>query len=120
MSVSGRSLLVVWLVLQLLLSQQFALAHHVSHVAESIVAHAIATPSTMTDGGEGESAAHVLSHTCTTCLAGWCISVALANSPLALHSMGSASALVASTVLPAPTFDRPLAFRTRAPPVLQD
>ena len=120
MSLSRRGLLAVWLAMQLLLAQQFALAHHVSHVTENLAAHATAVATSVADGEESESAAHVLSHACTTCLAGLCFTAALASNPLASHAIGGTPAMVASAVLPAPTFDRPLAFRSRAPPLLQD
>lgn len=120
MSLSRHGLLAFWLALQLLLAQQFALAHHVDHVAETLVAHASAEARTVEAGGESESAAHVLAHVCTTCLAGLCFTAALAGSPLASPAIGVAPAVVAGAVLPAPTLDRPLAFHSRAPPTLQD
>ena len=42
MNLSRHGLLAFWLALQLLLAQQFALAHHVDHSAETLVAHASA------------------------------------------------------------------------------
>ncbi|MBI5108563.1 MAG: hypothetical protein HZA62_07425 [Rhodocyclales bacterium] len=120
MSLPRRGLLAFWLALQLLLVQQFALAHHVRHLAENLAAHTTAAATTVGDGEEGESAAHVLSHVCTTCLACLGFGTALASGTPALDAIGTGSALAAVAVLPAPTFHRPLAFRSRAPPPLQD
>jgi methylthioribose-1-phosphate isomerase len=120
MSLPRRGLLAIWLAMQLLLVQQFALAHHVHHLAENLAAHATAAASTVQDGEENESAAHVLAHVCTTCLACLGFGTALASGPFAMHAMGTGPALTAVAVLPAPTFHRPLAFQSRAPPKLQD
>lgn len=120
MSLTRRGLLAIWLALQLLLAQQSAIAHHVEHLAETLVAHQGAARATVQDGEENESAAHVLSHACTTCLAGMGFSAALASSPISTHAIGTAAAPAAIAVLPAPTLVRPPAFRSRAPPLLQD
>lgn len=120
MSLSRRGLLAVWLAIQLLLAQQFALAHHVEHLAENLAAHSSAKATTVEDGGEDGSAAHVLSQVCTTCLAGLYFTAALESSPLASHGIGRTPAPAAIAVLPAPTLERPLAFLSRAPPRLQD
>jgi hypothetical protein len=120
MSLPRRGLLAIWLALQLLLAQQFALAHNVEHLAGSLAAHATAAATAVQDGEENESAAHVLSHVCTTCLACLGFGATLAGGPLAMPAMGTGPVLAAVTLLPAPTFYRPLAFHSRAPPTLQD
>jgi len=120
MSLPRRGLLAIWLALQLLLVQQFALAHRVDHLAENLAAHATAAATAVEDGEENESAAHVLSHVCTTCLACLGFVATLAGGPLAMPAMGAGPVLAAVTLLPAPTFYRPLAFHSRAPPTLQD
>ncbi len=120
MSMTRRGLLAIWLALQLLLAQQFALAHQVDHLAENLAAHAPAAATAVQDGEENESAAHVLSHVCTTCLACLGLGATPASGPMATHAMGTGPVLVAVAVLPAPTLDRPLAFHSRAPPTLQD
>jgi hypothetical protein len=120
MSLSRHGLLAFWLALQLLLAQQFALAHHVDHSARPSSRTPARRPTVEAGDEESESAAHVLAHVCTTCLAGLCFTAALAGSQLASHAIGVAPAVVAGAVLPAPTLDRPLAFHSRAPPTLQD
>ena len=115
-----RSLLAIWLAIQLLLAQQFALAHHVDHLAEKLAVHAAAAAAAVHDGGESESAAHVLSHVCTSCLACLGFGAALACGPFSVHAVDTGSTSVAVAVLPAPTVRRLPAFRSRAPPQLQD
>ena len=104
----------------MLLAQQFALAHRVEHLAGSLAAHATAAAAAVRDGEENESAAQVLSHVCITCLGCRGFGTALAGGPLAMPAMGTGQELAAAAVLPAPTFDRPLVFHSRAPPTLQD
>lgn len=120
MSLPRRGLLALWLALQLLLAQQFALAHHVEHLAEKIAAHAGLAATAAHDDDEDGSSAHVLAHVCSTCLACLSLGAAVANAPAAALAMLPALAAAAVAVLPAPTFHRPLAFHSRAPPILQD
>lgn len=120
MSFPRRSLLAIWLAFQLLLAQQFALAHHVDHLAEKLAVPAIAGAAAVHDSGESESAAHVLSHVCTSCLACLGFGAALACCPLAVPTVETGPALVTVAALPAPTVRRLPAFRSRAPPLLQD
>ena len=120
MSLSRRGLLAVWLALQLLLAQQFALAHHLGHLAERLVAQPDLAATTVHDGEEGGSATHLLSHACTTCLASISLGAALADASPATQAIPAAFAPLAGAVSPAPTFQSRLAFHSRAPPRLQD
>lgn len=113
-----RVLLLVWLLVQLLAGQQLALAHMVGHVGESLHEHSAQLYAAAADGDEERGAAHSLSHLCTTCVS--CLGfdamgVADFRVPLPL---GLRDAGIAGAVPPAPIFKQPLAFLSRAPPLL--
>lgn len=109
--------LALLLSLLLLGSQQAALAHMLGHA----VAPAAQASTAIAHGEDaGHGAALVLSHVCTTCIAFAAADLAppaafLPAVPAAARSAGSRVA-----VPPAPTLAFMAAFRSRAPPPLQD
>ncbi len=114
-----RILLAFWLLVQLLAGQQLALAHRVGHVGESLHDHS-AQVHAAADGDEERGAAHSLSHVCTICIG--CIgfdAIAAAQFFPLPASLARAPELAAA-VPPTPTFDQPLAFLSRAPPLLRN
>jgi hypothetical protein len=117
-----RALLVVWLLIQLLAGQQLALAHMVGHLGESLHDHAaqLHAADTADDGDEERGAAHSLSHVCTTCVS--CLGFdAIAGTEIRLRAeIGARVVGDAVAVPPAPTFRQPLAFLSRAPPLLRN
>ncbi len=115
----NRVLLVVWLLMQLLAGQQLALAHMVGHLGECLHDHATQAHAA-DDGDEERGAAHSLSHVCTTCVS--CLGFdAIAGTEIRPRAeIGARVVGEAVAVPPAPTFRQPLAFLSRAPPLLRN
>jgi hypothetical protein len=105
--------------MQLLAGQQLALAHMVGHLGESLHNHS-AQVHAADDGDEERGAAHSLSHVCTTCVS--CLGFdAIAGTEIRPRAdFGARIVGDAVAIPPAPTFRKPLAFLSRAPPLLRN
>ena len=113
-----RILLAFWLLVQLLAGQQLALAHRVGHVGESLHDHSAQVHAA--DGDEERGAAHSLSHACTICIGCIGFDAIAVTGFLALPAHLARVPELAVAVPPTPTFDQPLAFLSRAPPLLRN
>jgi hypothetical protein len=119
MSGTQRDLLLFWLVIQLLLGQQIALAHMVGHLGEMTHAGSPIASAMAADDDEERTAAHSLSHVCTTCVAGLGLDVVLADTAIRGAATIEWALMAFAAVLPAPTFYRPRPFLSRGPPAFQ-
>jgi hypothetical protein len=114
-----RHALLAWLILQLLLGQQFAMAHLIGHIGHGGQQSSVAM-TVVADAGDVEhGAADTLTHVCTTCLGWHGLDAALATPIKALPRAENWLAPSPGAVPPAPAFHRPLPFLSRAPPSLQ-
>jgi hypothetical protein len=113
-------LLAIWLLVQLLAGQQVALAHMIGHLGAGLHDHSAQAHAAVDDGDEERGAAHSLSHVCTTCVS--CLGFDhIAAFDCSLRSLAMAKvAPCAVAIPPAPTFRQPLAFLSRAPPLLRN
>jgi len=125
MSARRPSIMILFLVLQLLLGQQLALAHKFGHLGEHhrekiVSSGSYTSPSVAVIATDDDShdAPHALADVCTTCLAVLALDVWVC--PVHEDSRASSAAEFHLTVAvsPAPTFLRHLPFRSRAPPPL--
>ncbi|MBK8117926.1 MAG: hypothetical protein IPK39_00750 [Sulfuritalea sp.] len=104
------------LALLLLGGQQAAMTHMFAHLPDGAVEGAAVQAVHQEDADHG--AAHVLSHLCRLpcrCGGGSCASASVFTLPLAAQIADT----LAVAVAPAPSFNQPLAFLSRAPPYLQ-
>ena len=105
------------LALLLLGGQQAAMTHMFAHLPDGAVEGAAVQAVHQEDADHG--AAHVLSHLCTTCLAVAGVAAAPPASVFTLPLAAQIADALAVAVAPAPSFNQPLAFLSRAPPYLQ-
>ena len=106
--------------MQLLASQQLALAHMVGHLGEATRGHAAAPAPVADDGDEERGVAHTLSHVCTTCISGLGFDAIPAGDAAILFDVVAWARGGILAVPPGPTFKQSLAFLSRAPPLLRN
>ena len=112
-----RSLMIFWLVIQLLLGQQLALAHMIGHVGNHS-AYASSSAAANAEDDDGHDAPHALAEVCTTCLAVAALDFAVPATAASVLATSAASLSLVIAVSPAPTFARYAPFHSRAPPTL--
>jgi hypothetical protein len=111
---------VMWLLVQLVLGQHFALVHMIGHSGDAlrIAAHDAAAVTHADDDDEEHTPAHSLSHVCTGCISAGGINTPVAYVVSALPVLEFAFFVAAIAVSPAPTLAPYSPFRGRAPPIL--
>jgi len=112
-----RALMIFWLVIQLLLGQQLALAHMIGHVGNHN-ASASSSAAAIVDDDDEHDAPHALAEVCTTCLAVAALDFAVPAPAASMLATSVASLSLIFAVSPAPTFARYAPFHSRAPPTL--
>lgn len=118
MTFRRRLLLTSWLVIQLLLGQQLALAHMIGHLGEEHRAP-VAALDVFAHGEDADhGAAHALSHVCATCLDCLGLDVTLCRKPCAGTLPDLVAIRVATAPLHAPPLRRLVLSLIRAPPSL--